>query len=75
MTTERGSSPQTFDQLSRKQLEIDAKELRDHVESERKLQQELETQNKKLEQRLREISALNQLFQQHLDERLAVVIT
>jgi adenylosuccinate synthase len=73
MTTERGAAPQTFDQLSRKQLEIYAKELRDHVDSERKLRQELEAQNKKLEQRIREITALNQLFQQHLDERLAVV--
>ena len=73
MMTGEAPSPRTFDKLSREQLEIYAKELREHVEEERRLRKELETQNKQLEQRIREITALNHLFQQHLDERMAVV--
>ena len=64
---------QTFDKLSRDQLEIYAKELREHMQSERQLREDLQSQNRKLEQRIREITALNQLFQKHLDERVAVV--
>ena len=74
MAAQQGkSSPQTFDQLSRQQLEIYAKELREVMEKERTLRRDMESQNKKLEQRIREITALNQLFQRHLDERLVVV--
>ncbi len=72
MSTE-GSTHQTFDKLSRDQLEIYAKELREHIQTERRLRQELEGRNSDLEQRVREITALNQLFQQHLDERTSVV--
>ena len=66
-------APRTFDKLNREQLEIYAKELREHVQSERQLRQELEGRNIQLEQRVKEITALNQLFQSHLEERQAVV--
>lgn len=72
MATE-GSTQRTFDKLSRDQLEIYAKELREHIQSQRRLRQELEGRNADLEQRVREITALNQLFQQHLEERTSVV--
>ena len=42
---------QTFEKLSRDQLEIYAKELREHIETERGLRQELEGRNQLLEQR------------------------
>ena len=73
MATEEDEAPQTFEKLSRAQLEIYAKELNEHIQAERRLRLELEGQNQRLEQRVREITALNQLFQRHLDERLAVV--
>ena len=73
MATEEDEAPQTFEKLSRAQLEIYARELNEHVQVERRLRLELEGQNRQLEQRVREITALNQLFQRHLDERLAVV--
>ena len=66
-------APQTFEKLSRQQLEIYAKELREHVQSERRLRQELQGRNEQLEQRVREITALNQLFHRHLEERQTVV--
>ena len=71
--TEQDRPPQTFDKLSREQLEIYAKELAAHVQTERGLRKELERHNRQLEQRVREITALNRLFQKHLDERQAVV--
>ena len=67
------TAPQTFDSLSRKQLEIYANELRQHMQAERRLNGELEQRNSELEQRVREITALNQLFQQHLNEADSVV--
>ena len=66
---------QALDKLNREQLEIYAKELREHVRAERHLRQELEGRNRQLEQRVREITALNQLFQRHLEERQTVVET
>tara|TARA_Y100000310_G_scaffold293695_1_gene323481 strand:- start:76 stop:369 length:294 start_codon:yes stop_codon:yes gene_type:complete len=48
------------------QLEVYAKELRQHFLEERRLRQETE-------QRVREISALNQLFQRHLSEEFDIV--
>ena len=66
-------APQTFEKLSRQQLEIYAKELREHVQSEHRLRQELQVRNEQLEQRVREITALNQLFHRHLEERQTVV--
>jgi len=59
----------TFYLFSRQQLEIYARELREHITNERRLRRELEEQNRILENRVRELTALNQLFQQHLQER------
>lgn len=59
----------TFQLLSRQQLEIYARELREHITNERRLRRELEERNRVLENRVRELTALNQLFQQHLRER------
>lgn len=59
----------TFQLLSRQQLEIYARELREHITNERRLRRELEERNRILENRVRELTALNQLFQQHLRER------
>ena len=71
--TNEGRTPEETEHLNRKQLEIYARELSEHVQSERKLRQVLEGRNNDLEQRIREITALNQLFQKHLDERTVVV--
>ena len=72
MTPDQQGAP-TVDTLTKNQLMVYAKELREHVQSERSLREELESQNQQLEQRVREITALNQLFQKHLDERAEVV--
>ena len=56
----------------RQQLEIYARELKEHFNEERCLRQELEGRNEQLEFRVREISALNRLFQEHLNQRFAV---
>lgn len=63
---EAGEPVQSFDQYSREQLEIYARELAEHVQRERELRQDLE-------QRVRELEALNRLFRQHLEERFQVV--
>ncbi len=55
------------------QLEIYAKELQMHFQEERRLRYELEARNKELERRLAELTALNQLFQQHLEQRMTAV--
>ena len=62
----------TFDELSREQLVIYAIELNQLIETERQLRLELESRNRELQERVREIKALNQLFHKHLDERLVV---
>lgn len=61
-------SAQTYDRFSREQLEIYARELAEHVRRERELRQ-------RLEQRVRELEALNRLFQRHLEERFHIVDT
>lgn len=48
----------TFDDLERQQLEIYAKELQEHFNEEHRLRQQLEKRNEDLEQRLREIAAI-----------------
>ena len=73
MSNDQGEPDRTYGKLNRQQLEIYARELRDHMETERQLRHELEARNRELEERVREITGLNQLFRQHLDERLAVV--
>ena len=72
MSSSEDIPERTYEKLTRDQLEIYARELRDHVETERGLREELESRNRELEDRVREITALNQVFQKHLDERLAV---
>ncbi len=60
--------PRTFEQVSRQQLEIYAKELQELFGEERRLRHQLEDRNLQLEQRLREITAIermNQTISQH----------
>jgi hypothetical protein len=64
---------QTFDHLSREQIAVYARELQSAFQRERCLRQELEGINGELEQRLRELSALNRMFQKHLLQRSAGV--
>ena len=66
------SISQTLEGMDRQQLEIYARELRQHFRAERKLREEVDGLNQVLEQRVRELGALNQLFQQHLVERSAI---
>ena len=66
-------APGTFDQITREQLEIYAREVQSHYKEERRLRTQLEERNEVLEQRIREITALNQLFQRHLAERDSLV--
>ena len=42
-------------------------------EEERRLHRELEEQHQQLELRVRELTALNQMFQRHLEERFGIV--
>jgi hypothetical protein len=67
------STPDTFDQITREQLEIYAREVQIHYNEERRLRRQLEERNEALEQRIREITALNELFQRHLAERDSLV--
>ncbi len=55
------------------QLEIYARELSEHFNEDRKLMQKLEERSKELEKRVREVMALNTMFQKHLTERFALV--
>ena len=57
------TSPPTFEELSRQQLEIFAKEIQEHFSEERRLREELEVRNERLEQRLREITAIERMNQ------------
>lgn len=57
-TRENDTITRTFDALERQQLEIYAKELQEHFNEEHRLRQQLEQRNKDLEQRLREIAAI-----------------
>lgn len=54
------------EELNRQQLEIYAKELRESLKKEKELRAELEN-------RVRELMALNNLFQQHLKQRFDVI--
>ena len=58
----------SFDQLTRDQITIYAKELNDHFHKERRLRVNLHERDEQLEQRAREVTALNRLLQQHLLE-------
>lgn len=73
MEPDEVSSPRSFEQLSRQQLVIYARELQELFNEERHLRQELEGQKSQLEQLFREMAALNRLFQEHLSQRFKVV--
>ena len=73
MANPGNDSHATFDQITREQLEIYAREVQTHYKEERRLRRQLEERNEALEQRIREITALNQLFQRHLAERDSLV--
>lgn len=87
-------SPQLLSDLNRDQLEVYAREVREHFREEQRLRQEMEGKNQQLEifagevqqhyleerrlrqeteLRIREITALNQLFQKNLNERFEVI--
>lgn len=73
---QENSDPQgSVSGLTLRQLEIYATELQQYYREERRLRGELEERNQQLEQRLQELTALNQLFQQHLTERFNLVDT
>ena len=75
MTVYSDDVAQTFPTLSRQQLEIYARELQGRVQEERRLRKELAERTRQLEQRLRELTALNQMFQKHLGRQFEVVAT
>jgi hypothetical protein len=58
----------TFDDITKQQIAIYAKELNDHFRNERRLRGNLQERDAMLEQRAREVSALNNLLQQQLVE-------
>ena len=60
----------SWEQMSTEQLKLYAKEVADLYHKERQLCRELEVKNQELELRLKELSALNSMFQQHLNRRL-----
>ncbi len=72
MEPEQVSNPvgTTWEQMSGEQLKVYAKEVAGLYQQERKLRHQLEAKNKELEQRVKELSALNSMFQQHLKMRL-----
>jgi len=59
--------------MARQQLEVYAKELQKHFLEERRLRKELEEQYRHLEQRAREIEALNRLIRQELERHFSAV--
>ncbi len=61
---------QSWDHIGLEQLKLYASELSSLYKQERELRQQLETKNKNLELRVRELSALNTMFRQHLDHRM-----
>ena len=69
MSIQEPKSPQSFERVSGEQLEIYARELQASFHKERRLREDLEERNGQLEQRIREITALNQMFQEHLAQR------
>ena len=65
---EKGNMIRSFDDLTRDQIAIYAKELNEHFRKERKLRMSLQDRDGQLEQRAREVTALNHMLQQHLLE-------
>lgn len=71
-TDPMGQLPQTWERMGPEQLRIYAQELAETYRKEQQLRQEVEAKNRELEQKLRELSALNRMFQKHLDIRFQV---
>lgn len=68
-----GENPQPADPaLWEKQLQIYAQDLHELYQEEKKHRQELAEEKLVLEYKLRELEALNKLFQQHLEHRQRV---
>lgn len=63
-------TPQSWNKLNEEQLRIYAQELSQLYRKEQGLVRDLEEKNRALEQKIRELNALNSLFNQHLDKRL-----
>ena len=62
------SKGRSFAQLTKDQIAIYAKELNEHFQQERRLRMSLHARDEQLEQRAREVTALNQMLPQHLLE-------
>jgi chromosome segregation ATPase len=65
--THPSEAPHSFPDLSRKQLEIYAREFRDALDAEHVARLALEQRNAELEQSTRELTALNETFRRHLN--------
>lgn len=61
--------PKTWDKMGEEQLRLYAQELAEIYRQEKELRQEISEKNKELEKRVQELSALNAIFQKHLDMR------
>lgn len=61
--------PKTWDKMGEEQLKLYAQELSEIYRQEKELRQEISEKNKELEKRVQELSALNAIFQKHLDMR------
>ena len=64
----QAAKARTYEELTKEQIAIYAKELNDHFRNERKLRINLSDRDAQLDQRAREVSALNNLLQQQLVE-------
>lgn len=65
--------PRSWETLGEEQLKIYAKEIAELYRQEQQLRQKLEEKNQELEQRVRELTGLNNLFQQHLAEQSPMI--
>ena len=68
MASDQSWASQNLEGLDRQQLEIYARELREHFREARRLRGELDDLNEVLEQRVLELEALNRTFKQYLVE-------
>ena len=68
MTDVGPGDPTQFDQQAAAQLELYAREMHEMFRQERSLRKDLEKEKLSLEQRLRELMALNRTFQEYLQQ-------
>jgi len=61
--------PKTWDKMGEEQLRLYAQELAETYRQEKELRHEILEKNRELEKRVQELSALNAIFQKHLDMR------